>query len=626
MNKVTGFFKTLLLGTYNVLNTSRKIIINVIFFLLLILFIVAITSQDEVIEIKDNSALVLNLYGHIVEQKHEIDPIDAFMEETVSDQSPDIEILLNNVIKVIEHAKEDDRISVLVLDLKNMSRTGLPILKEISRALTTFKESGKKVIANGYQYSQSQYYLASFADEIWLDPEGWLLLDGFGRYSLYYKTALEKLNVSQHIFRVGTYKSAVEPYIRDDMSDAAKEANKLWLNDLWTQYKEDVAQQRQFDTNNFDEKISSLITKLKSVNGNFADYALNNGWVDQLKTPEQVNNELITLTEKTDKNTFRHIGFHDYLQDISIFSNNKKLTAMSDKDKVVIIVAKGTILDGEQAPGTIGGVSTAKLLRKARFDKNVKSVVLRVDSPGGSAFASELIRREVDLLKEAGKPVVASMGTYAASGGYWISAAADKIYAAPTTITGSIGVFGLFMTFEKSLNKLGIHNDGVGTTEFSGMNVTRALTPEMGDIIQLSVERTYRNFLELVAKNRDMTTVQVDAIAQGRVWSGKKAHELGLVDELGNLNDAIQAAANLANLDDYQQQLIEREKSPKELFIEEFLGQASTLISSDSSVNKNGQKNPLIQLTGLLIKQYNHIATLNDPQGVYTMCLTCELN
>ena len=354
------------------------------------------------------------------------------------------EILLSNLLDVISKAKNDDRVQILVLQLQGLRSAGLTKLQDVGNALIDFKTSGKKIVALGDQYSQDQYYIASHADDIWLNTQGFMLLDGYGRYNMYFKSALEKLSINQHIFRVGTFKSAVEPFLRDDMSDEAKEANELWLNDLWNQYKQDVAKQRNFGAENFDESIVKLVSKFTAANSSFADYALDNKWVDQLKTRSQMRDTLIEMVGKNKKgNSYSQIGYKDYLDVLALDNtfNQKPMTSLSDK--VAIIVAKGTILDGTQKPGTIGGDSTAKLLRKARNNKKVKAVVLRVDSPGGSAFASEIIRQEVELLKAAGKPVVASMGTYAASGGYWISAPADKIYAAPSTITGSIGIFGM---------------------------------------------------------------------------------------------------------------------------------------------------------------------------------------
>tara|TARA_B110000211_G_scaffold101296_1_gene117861 strand:- start:15732 stop:17594 length:1863 start_codon:yes stop_codon:yes gene_type:complete len=606
-------------GLFSLLNTSRKIIINLVFFTLLLILFITLTTGEENINVKPGSALILNIRGDIVEQKHNIDPMDAFISEALEQPDSAPEVLLADILAVIKSAETDDRISMIVLDLKNMQGSGITKLSDIAKALQQFKRSGKKVIALGEHYTQNHYYLASFADEIWLNPQGWMILDGYGRYQLYFKSAMEKLAISQHVFRVGTYKSAIEPYIRDDMSDAAKEANQLWLNDLWQQYKTDVAEQRNFSISNFDEDVDVLVTKLKAANGNVAEYALANQWVDALKTREQVTQDLIKMVGSDGESSYKHITFNDYSRAIT---PNIELENVSS-DQVAIIVAKGTILDGNQKPGTIGGDSTAALLRKARENKQVKAVVLRVDSPGGSAYASEVIRQEVELLKAAGKPVIASMGTYAASGGYWISASADKIIASPTTITGSIGIFGFFMTFENTLSKLGIYTDGVGTTDIAGFGVTRALTPGMANIIQLNIERGYRDFIALVAKNRNMTTSQVDAIAQGRVWSGSKALELGLVDALGNIDSAIEAAAELANLSDYETLLVEKQKSPRALFLQSLFGQASVLLGQSSVEPFN--KNALTEIISKLSLELKQLSQLNDPQGVYSFCLACEI-
>lgn len=601
------------------LNITRKIIINIVFFSLVLIFIFALTSDQDTIIVPDNGALVLNISGDVVEQKREIDPMDAFLSEALNKQEENPEVLLSDVIDVINHAKNDDRVQILVLQLQNLNSAGLTKLRDIASAIEDFKTSDKKVIALGQQFSQDQYYLASYADDIWLDPKGWMILEGYGRYQMYYKEALDKLSISQHVFRVGTYKSAVEPFLRDDMSNDAKEANRVWLNDLWSQYKTDVAKQRKFGIDNFDENIDALVQKFKLANSNFAQYALDNKWVDQLKTHGEMRDALIELVGKNEKGTsYNSIGFKDYLSTI------KAPFPLVDPttDKVAIIVAKGTILDGTQDPGSIGGDSTAKLLRNARENKQVKAVVLRVDSPGGSAYASEVIRREIDLLKAAGKPVVASMGTYAASGGYWISAPADKIIASPTTITGSIGIFGLMMTFENSLSKLGIHTDGVGTTDIAGFGLTRPLTEGMSQIFQLNIERGYQDFITLVAENRSMTLAQVDAIAQGRVWSGIKAKELGLVDELGDLNDAVLAAAKMAKIENYETLLIEKEISAKDKLLQNLFGNVSVLLNN----NVQTSQNIIGQLMNNLHVELTRLKQFNDPQGIYIFCMECEAN
>ncbi|PKI15990.1 signal peptide peptidase SppA [Colwellia sp. 12G3] len=633
MNNNPGIIKRFVSSLWSVLSFTRSLIVNLVFFILLFAFIGVFSSGEEQFQVPEKTALVLNIVGDVVEQKREVDPMDAFLSEAMEQKDDKPEVLLSDIIDVIGKAKKDDRVAILVLQLQGMNKAGLTKLQDIAAAIEDFKESGKQVIALGDQFSQDQYYLASTANNIWLNPQGFMLLDGYGRYQMYFKSALEKLSINQHIFRVGTFKSAVEPFIRDDMSDAAKEANKLWLADLWMQYKEDVAKRRGFAIENFDENIDVLVTKFSAAESSFAKYALNNNWVDHLKSRQEMRAQLIDLVGKNKKgNSYSHIGYQDYIAATSSVLNETTEISNHASDKVAIIVAKGTILDGTQKPGTIGGDSTANLLRKARNNDDVKAVVLRVDSPGGSAYASEIIRQEVELLKKAGKPVVASMGTYAASGGYWISAPANKIFAAPSTITGSIGIFGMMMTFEDSLSKMGVYTDGVGTTDIAGFGPTQALTPGMANLFQLSINRGYQEFIQLVASNRNMTLEQVDAIAQGRVWSGKKAKELGLVDELGNLTDAVVAAAELAKLDHYDTLLIEKEQSSRNKIMQQLLGKSSSLVSLfttspehvaiDLASNAVNNK-PLSQFLSMMKTEVEQMNQFNDPQGRYTLCVAC---
>lgn len=639
MNNKPGIFKRIFSAIGRVISFSRAFIVNVVFFVLFFTFIGILSSGGKQIPVPDKTALVLNLVGDIVEQKREIDPFEAFLTEAMEKQEEKPEILLADLLDVISKAKNDDRVEIIVLQLQGLSRTGLSKLQDLAAALEGFKTTGKKIIALGDQFSQDQYYIAATANEIWLNPQGFMLLDGYGSYKVYFKSALDKLEVSQHIFRVGTFKSAVEPYIRDDMSDAAKEANKLWLADLWQQYKNDVAKRRGFTVDNFDENIEELLKKFTSANSSFARYALNNQWVDELKSREQMREELIALVGKDEKDqSYSRIGYKNYIA--ATKSATKQQTDEQNvddvvpvTDKVAIIVAKGNILDGKQKPGTIGGDSTAELLRKARKNDDVKAVVLRVDSPGGSAYASEIIRQEVELLKKSGKPVIASMGTYAASGGYWISAPADKIYAAPSTITGSIGIFGMMMTFEKTLGKLGIYSDGVGTTDIAGFGPTQPLTPGMKDLFQLSINRGYQEFIQLVAESRGMTLVEVDAVAQGRVWSGTKAKELGLVDELGNLEDAVVAAAELASIEKYETLLVEKEQSPRNKLMQQLFDNSANFMQLFSSEEQTMvelasyslENKPVTQLLKQLQAELTQINQFNDPQGRYALCESCGI-
>ncbi|AXR06837.1 signal peptide peptidase SppA [Salinimonas sediminis] len=613
--------KSLFVGLWTVLNFCRKLFFNIIFIFIVVAILIAISADKKPVSVRPDSALYMNLKGQLVIEKEAVDPFEQFMQEAFGDEPENPELLVRDLVKILSNAKQDKRIKALVLDLKEFEGGGLDKLREVSQAIDDFKLSGKPVYAIGDYYSQNQYYLAAHADHVYLNPMGALLLEGYGRFGLYFKDMLEKLKVSTHIFRVGTYKSAVEPFLRNDMSDAAKQANREWLDTYWAQYKQDVAAARGLDEGNFDEKLDVLVEKFDAAQGDFAQYALSNGWVDALKTRSDIREELAALVGRDETEMgVNTTSFYDYLR---VINPPMPDMSVSDGAKVAVVVAKGEILDGDQQAGTIGGDSTARLLRQARMDESVKAVVMQVDSPGGSSFASEVIRQEVLELQAAGKPVVVSMGTYAASGGYWISAPADKIYASESTITGSIGVFGMFMTFEKSLDYLGVNSDGVGSTEIAGLSPARELDPRFGDILQRSVESNYTKFITMVGKYRDMSPEQVDDIAQGRVWIGTKAKELGLVDELGDLNDAIAAAAQFAELEEYDVVYEHHKLSPQEQFWKEFFGQAVVWAAKSQFAENN---TPLMGMVKQVLSEYNTVSKLNDPMGVYIMCLQCKVH
>lgn len=600
------------------INVSRKILLNLIFFGFIGLLIIAISSEGEPIVVNDETALVLDLSGVVVEQKTAINPVDEFIGEAVNQSNQPAEVLLSDVLTVIEAATQDDRVKLIVLDLKNLTGAGLNKLESIGDKLIEFKQAGKKVYAIGDHFNKSQYFLASYADEIMLNPMGFVLLDGYNNYQIYFKSALEKLKVSTHVFRVGTYKSFVEPFIRDDMSDEAKAANKAWLGDIWDYYKTAVAARRKVQISNFDEQISDFETKFKASNYDFAKYALKYNWVDKLASREQIEQ---TIAEQVgwqkNKQTYNKIQFSKYLQLVKVPE-----WANQEPNKIAVIVARGSIQDGNRPAGEIGGDSTAKLLERARLDDSVKAVVIRIDSPGGSAFASEIIRRELDLLKNANKPVIASMSSVAASGGYWIASSADEIWAHPTTITGSIGVFGMFLTVEKSLAEIGIHTDGVSTTEWPALTPTLALNNSVKRVLQKSTETTYHKFLTLVSENRNMSLDDADAVAQGRVWSGQKALELGLVDKLGNLEQAIESAAALANVTKFKVTVIEKELTPQEQFIKEILGKTAQAFG----VGENHNSSSINPIVNQLAKEYHKLTRFNDPQNIYALCEICEVN
>ena len=598
------------MGFWSALTISRRILANLLFLIVIIGVLVILFSMAED-EVPDGAALLLSIEGRIVEQTSE-----PMLGNPLFWQEETHEILLRDIVDGIDYAATDDRIRLLVLDLDKMLPAGLTKLQEIGMALNRFKRQGKNIIAIADFYNQPQYYLASYADRVYLHPMGQVWLRGYGLYRTYFKNALEKLKVQFHIFRVGTYKSALEPFMRDSMSDAAKEANRAWLKILWETYTDDVTTNRGLEPDQIDTYLSQIVDRLKEVNGDTGRLALNFGLVDALMTRDEIRKELIQRVGKDDTEmTFKHIGFLDYLNiilpDLRPYSPSK--------DKVGVIVAKGIIMDGKQPPGRIGGDSLSALIRKAREKDKVKALVLRVDSGGGSALASEIIRREVELTRQAGIPVVVSMGSMAASGGYWMAVSADEIWAAPNTITGSIGIFSAFPTLEKSLDALGIHSDGVGTTQLSdAFDASRPMNPQLSKILQQNVQRGYQRFIERVSRGRQMEPQAVEKIAQGRVWAGKTAQNLGLIDQLGGLKEAIASVAALADATDYNVVYISQPLTSRQRFVQKlrrFLGQ-------QIRHRLNSQEADWLPV-GAVFSEINPLRLLNDPYGLHAYCPVC---
>lgn len=617
---VRSFFRFL----YQAFRWVRNSVLNLLFIIVFGFFIAALVQEEEGVVVADKSALVLDLTGALVEEKTWVDPVSQAINEGTGSKDEDPEVLVRDVVKVVREATTDKRIQVMVLRLDEMTSGSMDKLQVIGAELEKFKAAGKKIYATASYYSQSQYFLASYADSININPMGSVLLEGFGSFPMYYKAALEKLQITTHVFKVGTYKSAVEPFTRNDMSPEAKEANKAWLDELWANYKQQVATRRGFDVSNFDETYARLLERLKAANGDMTQYALDAKLVDTAKTRQEFRKDLIALVgEDKENHTFNQVSFEDYLSLVQ----PKHPVVNPLTDKVALVVARGSIIDGKAKAGTIGGDSTADLLRRAREDDKVKAVVLRIDSGGGSAFASEMIAEEVRALKAAGKPVVASMGSVAASGGYWIAAPADEIYASPTTITGSIGIFMMLNTAENVMSTIGVNVDGVGTTELAGLSagvpLFKGLRPEAQELLQSSINHGYDQFLTHVASNRKMEKAAVDKIAQGRVWTGRKALELGLVDKMGTLDDAIAAAADKASLKQYDVQLIEQELSPQEQMLQNLFSAAAQagLVPSNFS-----QTSELHQLFKAAEQEYKVLTKFNDPNGIYSYCFSCTID
>ncbi len=485
-------------------------------------------------------ALLLDISGVIVDKpstNHRLGALGRQLFGASSDRLQ--ENSLFDIVNAIRQAKDDRNITGIVLDLKNFTGADQPSMRYIGKALREFRDSGKPVFAVGENYSQGQYYLASFANKIWLSPQGQVDLHGFATNGLYYKSLLDKLKVSTHVFRVGTYKSAVEPFIRDDMSPAAREADSRWIGELWQNYLHTVSANRQISPQQLFPGAQAIIDGLTSVGGDTAKYALDHKLVDALASSADVEKALTKQFgwSKTENN-YRAISYYDY----------SLKTPADNGGTIAVIFANGAIMDGEETPGNVGGDTTASQIRDARLDPKVKAIVLRVNSPGGSVNASEVIRAELAAAKAAGKPVVVSMGGMAASGGYWISTPANYIVASPSTLTGSIGIFGVINTVENSLSSIGVHSDGVSTSPLAEISMTKALSPEVQQMMQLSIEYGYKRFITLVAEARKRTPEQIDKIAQGHVWTGEDAKANGLVDSLGDFDDAVAKAAELAKL------------------------------------------------------------------------------
>ncbi len=588
--------------------------------LLLIFGVIGAVFSRPIPLVPDRAALVIAPQGPLVEQ-FSGDPLERAVSEILR-QGPS-QTRLRDIVGAIDAARDDKRISSLYLDLGGLEGGGTAKLQEVAAAIDRFRKSGKPVIAFGEFYDQPQYYLAAHADEVYLDPQGIAYVDGFANYGLFVQDALDKLSVDWNVFRVGQYKSAVEMFTRNDMSAAEREESLAWLSSVWTTWKTDVATARGIEPAVLQDYADNSAQSLRKVDGDLAKLALEAGLVTNLEGRYRVEERLAEITG-TDEDTHSYQGVDQW----SYLANVNSSKALSTKpvDKIAVIVASGEIVPGEQQPGMIGSDTLAGQLRDARFDEDVKAVVLRIDSPGGSTFASEVIRREVDELKAAGKPVVASMSSLAASGGYYIAMDADRIVASPATLTGSIGIFAMFPTFQRTLERVGVHVDGVGTTALSGeFSPLRPMGEPTKDILQQSIEHEYRRFIGMVAKSRKQDVAAIDAIAQGRVWSGVDAKRLGLVDQLGSYEDAVQLAAKLAKLGkDFDVEFFDAEVG-----FGEALGlriRASIAAVLAPLVPQSMMQKLLPRSVQPVVAELDRLSRLSDPRNTYMYCLACSLD
>ncbi|EGI1852059.1 signal peptide peptidase SppA [Salmonella enterica] len=607
---IAGFFK----WTWRVLNFVREMVLN-LFFIFLVLVGVGIWMQignGSNSEQTARGALLLDISGVIVDKpstNHRLGALGRQLFGASSDRLQ--ENSLFDIVNAIRQAKDDRNITGIVLDLKNFTGADQPSMRYIGKALREFRDSGKPVFAVGENYSQGQYYLASFANKIWLSPQGQVDLHGFATNGLYYKTLLDKLKVSTHVFRVGTYKSAVEPFIRDDMSPAAREADSRWIGELWQNYLHTVSANRQISPQQLFPGAQAIIDGLTSVGGDTAKYALDHKLVDALASSADVEKALTKQFgwSKTENN-YRAISYYDY----------SLKTPADTGGTIAVIFANGAIMDGEETPGNVGGDTTASQIRDARLDPKVKAIVLRVNSPGGSVNASEVIRAELAAARAAGKPVVVSMGGMAASGGYWISTPANYIVASPSTLTGSIGIFGVINTVENSLSSIGVHSDGVSTSPLADISMTKALSPEVQQMMQLSIEYGYKRFIILVADARKRTPEQIDKIAQGHVWTGEDAKANGLVDSLGDFDDAVAKAAELAKLKQWHLDYYQDEPTVLDMVMDSMTGSVRAMLPETIQAMLPA---PLVSAANTLKAEGDKLAAFNDPQNRYAFCLTC---
>ena len=572
-----GFMRALgafLRGLLYALDGVRKVLHLVL--LLIIFGALLVASHTTLPIIPGSAALELAPLGRIVEEETG-DPLDRALADITGDDRQ--ETRLRDLIDVVDHARDDERIRALVLNLDGLDRAGLPALQDLARSIRWFRESGKKVYAHGQMFTQRQYYLAAQADEVYLDPFGLVMLDGYAYYRTYLRGVVDKLAVDVNVFKVGSHKSAPDTFTRSDMSREDRDNAKVWVGALWDSYKSDVAAARGLEPALIQAYSDEAVAGAQATGGDLAQYALARGLVDGLKTREEFDKIVAAVAgEDEDTGGYQAVDWQSYL---SLVRSDEALAGSEDQN-VGVIVAAGEILDGEQPPGSVGGDTLAAQLRELRDDDDYSAIVLRIDSPGGSIMASEVIRREVEALSAAGKPVVASMGTVAASGGYYIAMNADRIIAAPTTITGSIGVFAVIPTFQRTLAKIGVTNDGFGTTDLAGATeLDRELGEEPRQILQAGVEHAYRTFVDGVARARGRRPEEIESLAQGRVWTGADARAAGIVDELGGVDEAIAEAAKLARLEEgYGVVWIERSMSWREVITMRLRATAAWLIQA----------------------------------------------
>jgi len=558
-----GFLRRFFRFLWSLLDHTRRLVVNLLF-LAIVVTLLFIWLTESKLKIDENTALVVAPRGRIVEQ-YTGSSFEIALAEALSGEERETQ--LRDVLDALDAAAGDKKITRAVLVLDEFDGAGLATLREVAAALGRFRASGKQVVAWGSSFDQRQYFLAAHAGEVYLHPYGTVLLRGFGGWRNYYREALDKLGVSINVFRAGKFKSFAEPFTQNAPSKEAQEDEALWLNDAWAIYMADVESARNLPAGHIAKLIEELPQRFAAAGGDAAKLALEEKLVDGLKTRD----ELRALIENRGARDERRKSFRQ----VALGAYVSALPEESRGPAVGVVVAQGEIIDGEAPQGLVGARTTSELIRRAREDDQIKALVLRVDSPGGVLFGSEVIRRELELTRGSGKPVVVSMGDTAASGGYWISMAADQVLADAATITGSIGVFALLPNATAAWDKLGLHTGGVTTTWLAGAaDPRRPLDKRVGDLIQAAIDQSYSRFIGTVAAARNLPRAKLDPVAQGRVWTGRQAQERGLVDGLGGLTDAINSAAERAKLgDEYRVVYIEREAKGIDRLLSVFFGE-----------------------------------------------------
>jgi len=608
---IAGLFR----WSWRVLNFIREFILNIFLILLIVVGVgiwLQVSGSGGSSAPIQQGALKVDLSGVLVDKPSVSNRLSKIGRQLLGASSDRLqENSLFDVVDAIRQAKGDSNIKGMVLDLREFAGGDQPSLQYVGKALREFRDSGKPIYALGDSYSQAQYYLASYATKIYLSPQGTVDLHGFATNGLYYKTLLDKLKVTSHVFRVGTYKSAVEPFLRDDMSPAARDADSRWVGQLWQNYLNTVAANRQITPEQLFPGAAAIIAGLNAVKGDTAQYALDNKLVDALGSRAAADEDLVkTFGLDKQSNDYRSVSIYDY----------SVKPASSQDGNIAVVMASGAIMDGEETPGNVGGDTTAAQIRDARLDPKIKAIILRVNSPGGSVTASEAIREELAAAQAAGKPIVVSMGGMAASGGYWISTPASYIVANPSTLTGSIGIFGVINTLENSLDSIGVHTDGVATSPLADISTTKALPTEVQQMMQLTIENGYRNFVGLVAKSRHKTPEQIDAIAQGHVWTGSDAKANGLVDALGDFDDAVKKAGELAKVSKPMLSWYQDDPS----FLDMILGQMNASVQAVlPDTLKAWLPAPMLDVMSAMKAQPGLFDKQNDPQNRYAFCLNC---